>query len=187
MTFPAELRRYRITVVLASLLLAAAGVVALGLVLTASSGTGSPIPFLLFAVVTLPIAAFGLVGVPRWYRRAGRIVSSTAPHPALATLSLDEGSDSTALYAEVRWSQGSAEPLHPVALVIPAWDVRPLLGLQLPVGGYVDPERSRLVALSTPQGMLWCVPPGRIVSHGSSPSRHSGDHPSRPPRPGSGL
>jgi hypothetical protein len=56
MTIPAELRRYRFIVMVASLLLAVVGVVAPARVLAASSGTGSPNLFLVLAVITLPIA-----------------------------------------------------------------------------------------------------------------------------------
>jgi hypothetical protein len=177
MTLPRELRRYRLTVLLASLLLTAVGVGALALALTGSAGMAGPIPLLLFAAVTLPVALFGLIGVPLWYRRAVRIVSSTTPRPVLATLSLDEGSDSTCLDAELHGLKGAAGPLDAVALLIPTWDVRPLLGTPLDVGAYVDPERRRLVALSTPRGMLWCLPPGRLIADGSSPARDRRDHP----------
>ncbi|SBO42094.1 hypothetical protein [Cyanobium sp. NIES-981] len=187
MTFPAELRRYRLTVLVASLLLAAVGVAALAVALAPSTNAGNPIPYLLFAAATLPVALFGLIGVPRWYRRAGRIVAGTPPRPALASLRLEEGSDSTALYAEVRIGESAAQALDAVALLIPAWDVGPLLGGPMPVGLYVDPERCRLVAIAVPQGMLWCLPPGRIIPDGSPPARDGRDHPPGAGGPGGGL
>ncbi len=109
------------------------------------------------------MAAFGLFFVPRWYHRAAYVVSTTSPLAATATLSLESGSDSTSLYAAVSLPQSSSGHLEGITLLIPRWNVRSVLDSPLPVRLYVDPSSSRLVAISTERGMLWCMPTGQVV------------------------
>ena len=109
------------------------------------------------------MAAFGLFFVPRWYHRAAFVVSTTSPLAATATLTLDNGSDSTSLYAAVSGPQSSSIHLERIALLIPRWNVRSVLGSSLPVRLHIDPSNSRLVAISTEHGMLWCMPTGQVV------------------------
>jgi hypothetical protein len=91
------------------------------------------------------------------------VVSTTSPLAATATLTLDNGSDSTSLYAAVSGPQSSSIHLERIALLIPRWNVRSVLGSPLPVRLHVDPSNSRLVAISTEHGMLWCMPTGQVV------------------------
>jgi hypothetical protein len=162
-SFPPELRRYRLLVVASSFLLAGAGSFALVAASSAPPGTASRIPLVIFAITALPVAAFGLFFVPRWYHRAAYVVSTTSPLAATATLSLEAGSDSTSLCAAVSLPQSSSGRLERIALLIPRWNVRSVLGLSLPVRLHVDPSNSRLVAISTEHGMLWCMPTGQVV------------------------
>jgi len=162
-SFPPELRRYRLLVITSSLLLGGAGGFALIAALSPPSGSDSRIPLALFAIAALPVAAFGLFFVPRWYHRAAYVVSTSSPLAATATLSLESGSDSTSLYAAVSLPQPSSGHLERIALLIPRWNVRSVLGSSLPVRLYVDPSGSRLVAISTEHGMLWCMPTGQVV------------------------
>jgi len=162
-SFPPELRRYRLLVITSSLLLAGAGGLALVAALSPSRGTDSRIPLVIFAIAALPVAAFGLFFVPRWYHRAAYVVATTSPLAATATLSLEAGSDSTSLYAAVSLPHISFGRMERIALLIPRWNVRSVLGSSLPVRLHVDPSNSRLVAISTEHGMLWCMPTGEIV------------------------
>ena len=163
MSFPPELRRYRRLVITSSLLLAGAGGFALVAALSPGHTETSPIPLFLFAIFTLPMAAFGLIFVPRWYHRAAFVVSTTSPLAATAILTLDNGSDSTSLYAAVSGPQSSSIHLERIALLIPRWNVRSVVGSPLPVRLHVDPSNSRLVAISTEHGILWCMPTGQVV------------------------
>jgi hypothetical protein len=168
MSFPAELRRYLLLVITSSVILAGAAGIALFIAFLAGPATQSPIPFLLFAIVALPVALFGIFFVPRWYHRAGYIVASTSPVAAVATLTLEADSDSTSLYAAVFLPQPSATPVEHIAILIPRWNVRSVLGSSLAVHLYVDPASSRLVAISTEHGLLWCMPTGQVVRAGSA-------------------
>jgi sterol desaturase/sphingolipid hydroxylase (fatty acid hydroxylase superfamily) len=75
-SFPPELRRYRLLVITSSVLLAGAAGVALFVAFSPRPVTQSPLPFVLFAIVAVPVALFGVFFVPRWYHRAGYIVAS---------------------------------------------------------------------------------------------------------------
>lgn len=161
--FPPELSRYRFLVVGSSLLLAGAGGVALFIAFSADPAGRSPIPFVLFALIAFAVSGFGLFFVPRWYRRAANVVATNAPLPGLATLTLESGTDSTSLYATVSTLEPSARPLERIGLLIPRWDVRPLLGVSLTVDLHIEPSSSRLMAISTDRGVLWCMPAGRVV------------------------
>ncbi len=162
MSFPLELRRYRLAVITTSLLVGGAGGFALFAAMSLESGTDSLV-LVLFAIVILPLAGFGLFFVPRWYHRAGHIVSSTSPIAAVATLTLETDSDSTSLYAAVSLPHSPTKLLKRVAVLSPKWDVRSLLGSSLSVQLYVDPASSRLVAISTENGLLWCMPTGQVI------------------------
>jgi hypothetical protein len=166
--FPPELRRYRLIVVGASLFLAGAGAIALIAALSPDTTRRSAIVLALFAIAALAVSGFGLLFVPRWYRRAAYVVSTAAPFPGVATLTLDSDSDSTSLYADVSTSEPSIRPLHRVALLIPRWDVRPFVGSSLEVGLHVDPGSSRLMAISSKPGVLWCMPTGQVMRHGGT-------------------
>jgi hypothetical protein len=161
-SFPPELRRYRLLVITSSLLLAGAGGFALIAALLPEHTETSPIPLFLFAIAALPMAAFGLFFVPRWYHRAAHVVSTTSPLAATATLTL-ETSDPNSLYADVSVPQSSPIQLERIALLIPRWNVRSVLGSSLPVGLHIDPSNSRLMAISTEHGMLWCMPTGQVI------------------------
>jgi hypothetical protein len=169
-TFPPELKRYRLLVVGSSLFLAGVGGVSLFLALSPGSSERSPIPFVLFAIVAFAVSAFGLFFVPRWYRRAAHIVSTTPPLPGFAILTLEADSESTALYAMVSTPDPAARPLERIALLIPRWKVQPLLGASLSVGLHIDPSSSRLMAISTEHGVLWCMPTGTVVRRSSATS-----------------
>lgn len=161
--FPPELSGYRFLVVGSSLLLAGAGSVALFVAFSGDSTGGSPIPFVLFALIAFAVSGFGLFFVPRWYRRAANVVATTTPWPGLATLTLETDSDSTSLYATVSTLETSARPLGHIAVLMPRWDVRPLLGASLSVDLHIEPSSSHLVAISTDRGLLWCMPTGWIA------------------------
>ena len=163
MSFPPELRRYRLTVIAVSLLVGGAGVVALIVATLPATSTGSVIALGLYAIVVLPLATFGLFFVPRWYRRAGQVVATTSPIAGVAVLTLESSSDSDSLYATVSIPKTSTRPLKEVALLHPKWDVQSLLGSSQSVQLYVDPDGSRLVAIATDHGMLWCMPTGQIL------------------------
>lgn len=162
-SFPPELRRYRLVVLAASLGLASAGTAA-G-VIAASPTTTREAAWVLavFAITALVVAGFGIVCVPRWYRRAGYVVTAIPPVQSVATLLLESDSDSTSLYATVARPEDTIECMDRVALLIPQWDIHPLLGLCLPVALHVDPSTSRLMAITTQGGVLWCMPRGQRV------------------------
>jgi len=162
-SFPPELGRYRLMVVGSSLLLAGMGGGALFVALSPDAGGRSPIPFVLFAVVAFAVSAFGIFFVPRWYRRAALVVSTAPRVPGIVSLTLEADSESTSLYATVSTPDPSFRLLERIALLIPRWDIRPLLGSSLSVGLHVDPSSSRLMAISTERGVLWCMPTGTVV------------------------
>jgi len=162
-SFPPELRGYRIVVVGSSLFLAGVGAVALFVALSPNT-TGGPVIFLvLFAIAAFAVSVFGLVFVPRWYRRAACVVSTAVPLPGAVTLLLESDSESTSLYATITRPEASAEVLTRVSVLIPRWDVRPFLGTSLSVDLHVDPSTSRLMAITSKHGILWCMPTGQIV------------------------
>jgi len=161
-SLPPELRRHCLLAIAMSLLVGGAGVGALFVAISPELSSGSPVPFVLFAIVIIPLAAYWLFCVPRWYRRAAHVVGSTSPMAAVATFTLDT-IDSTSLYAAVSLPQSSVTPPKPVTLLCPRWNVRSVLGSALSVQLYVDPASRRLVAISTEHGMLWCIPPGQVV------------------------
>jgi len=161
--FPPELRRYRLVVVASSLFLAGAGGIALHAAFSPDPVGSSPIPFVLFAAVAFSVSGFALFFVPRWYRRAVHLVSTTAPLPGRATLTLEEDSESTSLFATVSTPEAPDGPMDRIALLMPRWAFRPFLGRPLVVGLHVDPSSSRLMAISTEHGLLWCMPMGCVV------------------------
>jgi hypothetical protein len=164
---PPELRRYRLIVVASSLLLAAAGSIALLVILAPDPAPRPAIPLVLFAVVALAVTAYGLFFVPRWYHRAAYVISTSAPLSSVATLTLETDTESTSLYAAVSTAEASAQPLDRIALLMPRWDVRRFLDAPLAVDLYIDLSSSRLVAISSKHGVLWCMPSGHVVRNRS--------------------
>jgi hypothetical protein len=162
-SFPPELRRYLTIVVGLSLFLACAGAVAL-FVAVSPNTTGGPVSVLmLFAVAAFSLSVFGLVYVPRWYRRAACVVNTAVPLPGAATLLLESESESTSLYATISRPEASAEVLDRVAVLFPRWDIRPFLGTSISVDLHVDPSTSRLMAITSKHGVLWCIPTGQVL------------------------
>jgi hypothetical protein len=162
MSFPIELRRYLLTAITASLLIGGAGGFALFAATALTSGTDSLV-LVLVAIVFLSFAGFGLFFIPRWYHRAGHIVSSTTPIAAVATFTLETDSDSTSLSAAVSVPHSPTKLRKQIAVLSPKWDRRALLGSSRSVQLFIDPSSSRLVAISTEKGMLWCMPMGQVI------------------------
>jgi len=167
-SFPPELQRYRFMVVGSSLLLAGAGLAALVLAFSPGSENRSLIPFVAFAIVAFAVSGFGLFFAPRWYRRAADVVSGIPPVSGMATFTVEEDSDSTSLYAAVSAGDLSAPSRVRVALLFPRWDVRPLCGAPQSVRLHIDPFNSRLMAVTTTRGTLWCMPTGHVLRHHSA-------------------
>jgi len=130
---------------------------AVGVATIAAAALGkAPVPLWAafgLAAVTLAVAWLGTVVNPRWYRESTRIVSSVQPLPGSARLRLEPDSDSTSLYARVEPSRAEGE----IPLLLPRWDVRPLLDSDVPVSLYLHPRTSAVVALRTDRGLLWTI------------------------------
>lgn len=155
--FPPELKRYRLIVFSASLLLGGAGVAVL-----LYPPEGSPtLPRLLFAALALAMSGFGFFAVLRWYQRAAYVVATVLPRPCSASLHIDEDSDSTSLYVSLLLSEYEA-PVR-VEVIMPRWDVHDFLNTVYAVNLYIDPSNTRLMAIDTPHGRLWCMPIGTEI------------------------
>lgn len=152
--FPSELKRYRRLVISASLLLGVAGAAVLFF-----PPEGSPtLPRLLFATMALVMSGFGFFVILRWYQRAAYVVATVMPRNFSASLHIAKNSNYPTLYASVLLSE--YEPPVRVAVIMPHWNVREFLNTIYTVNLYVDPSNSRLMAIDTPYGRLWCMPIG---------------------------
>lgn len=156
LSFPPELKRYRYIVISASLLLGGAGAAVLFFPPEASP----TLPRLLFAMTALMMSGIGCWVMWYWYPRAVYVVATTTPRPFFASLHLNE-EKFTILYASVLLSE--YEPPVRVAVIMPRWNVRVFLNRIDTVKLYIDPSSSRLMAIATPHGMLWCIPLGICV------------------------
>jgi hypothetical protein len=157
MPYPPELLRHQIVAIGASLLLSVVGMGSL--VYGLRSDDSASTAFVAFGAVSL------LVGPPMawlsgsWYRRAARLVAAGQPVAAAIALFTKSDFDSATLFAEVRLVGNVAgKPLR-VAVLAPRWDYRSWLGSSsLNAGLFIEPSSSRLMAISTQRGMLWCIP-----------------------------
>lgn len=155
--FPSELKRYRLIVICASVLLGGAGAAVL-----LFPPEGSPtLPRLLFAAMALAMSGFGFFAVLLWYQRAAYVVATVAPRPCSGSLHLDEDSESTSLTVSLLLSHN--EPPVRVAVILPRWNVRAFLNTVYTVNLYIDPSNARLMAIDTPHGRLWCMPIGTRI------------------------
>jgi hypothetical protein len=156
MPYPPELLRHQVVAVGASLLLSFAGVASL--VHGFRSGEDSSAIFVAFGTAALPIGA--LLGwlSTSWYRRAAKLVSSGQQVAAIITLVAEADLESTTLYAEVGPVGKIADRSLRVAVLTPHWEYRSFLGTPLGAGLFVEPSSSRLMAISTQLGVLWCIP-----------------------------
>jgi hypothetical protein len=151
--YPPELLRHQIIAISSSLLMSFVGLVAL--VYGLRSHDSSSKIFIAFAVITL------LVGLPMawlsffWYRRAARLVSGGQEVSGSIRLIAKSDFDSTTLYAEVITS--TSKSLR-VAVLAPRWAYKEWLGNSQSAGLFVEPASSKIMAISTSQGMLWCIP-----------------------------
>jgi hypothetical protein len=151
--YPPELIRHQTIAISTSLLMSLVGFVALGYGLR-SHDSSSKI-FVAFAAITL------LVGLPMawlsffWYRRAARLVSGGQEISVSVRLIAKSDFDSTTLYAEVVTS--TSKSLR-VAVLAPRWAYKEWLGSSQTAGLFVEPASSKIMAISTSQGMLWCIP-----------------------------
>ena len=73
------------------------------------------------------------------------------------TLLAESDSESTTLYAEVHLLSNAAASLR-IAVLVPRWEYRSLLGKSQSAGLFIEPTTSRPMAISTQRGMLWCIP-----------------------------
>lgn len=160
--FPPELKRYRLIVISASLLLGGTGTAVLFL-----PPEGSPtLPRLIFAAMALAMSGFGFFAVLRWYQRAAYVVATVAPRPCSGSLHLDEDSESTSLTVSLLLSHDE-QPVR-VAVILPRWNVRAFLNTVYTVKLYIDPSNARLMAIDTPHGRLWCMPIGTRIPQGKA-------------------
>ncbi len=156
MPYPPELLRHQIVAVGASLLLSVVGIGSLvgGLRSDDSASTA----FIAFGAVSLLVGPSLAWLSGSWYRRAARLVAAGRQVAAVITLFTKADSESTTLYVEVRLAENaSGTPLR-VAVLAPRWDYRSGLGSSLNAGLFIEPSSARLMAISTQQGMLWCIP-----------------------------
>ena len=155
-----ELRRHTILVELSSLALLVAGA-ALVYATLAGLPLVEGIPETIAFLVAACFIVLGYVGAvlsPRWYRHATQVVQSATPVHAMVSLRLESDSDSTHLYADVQSIDGPPLDDPEVALLIPRWDVAPLVGEPREVEAWRDPESGKLLALRLEQGLLWSMP-----------------------------
>jgi hypothetical protein len=157
-----ELRRHVAIVVAASTVLGLiAGSLVVGLARGAPEVTEIPSPLVaVFVLSAFLVAYLGLFVTPRWYGEASRLVATTVPTRASVRLALFNDGDSASLTALVDLPDGRTEN---IALVPPRWDVRPLLGADVPAQVYIHPDSSEIVAVAVDRGRLWRLPPGRRV------------------------
>jgi hypothetical protein len=112
----------------------------------------------LVAACFLVVGYVGAVLSPRWYRRATKVVQAETPVNATVSLRLESTSDSTHLYADVQSIDGPALDDPEVGLLIPRWDVTPLVGQDQDVEAWRDPRNGKVLAFKTGHGMLWTMP-----------------------------
>ena len=156
-----DLRRHVAVTWLSSAALGIAGLAMLA-ALAAGAPALRPIPtwlIVIFVIMALAIGYFGAIVAPRRYRAASHVVSSVGPVPDSMTLRLDSSSDSTSLYGRLEAVEGAGvfQPRE-IPLLIPRWDIAPLLKTKTPVSVYIDPQTSDIVAFGTAAGLLWCLP-----------------------------
>lgn len=164
MLFPAELRRYGYLVVGSSLLLFAASLAAITVAFIENAQGRSSLPYAAFAAVAIPIAALGLILAPRWYRRAAYVISNFPALQAEVRFTQTKDSDSSTFYATVLVIERAIIPALSVAIVRPVWEVQQLTGLTQSVQLHVDRSTSRLMAISTPHGVVWCLPNNHAIT-----------------------
>jgi hypothetical protein len=143
--------------VAASLVLGLAfGIAGAAMLVAVASGMRGQIPLwaaLFFGFSGIAVGYLGAVANLRGYRRATRVVESTAPAAGTATFRLVEDSDSTSLYARL-------DPLDAeLPLLPPRWQLADLVGRRVEVQVFRDPATSRVAALRTAKGLLWALPP----------------------------
>jgi hypothetical protein len=159
-----DVRKHVVLATVASVFLAGTGVFAVYEALSQPMRRSSLVAFLVFATAALVTSWLGVITVPRWYRRATRLTLTGPSVPGTVILTLEADADSTSLYGAVSGAASGSEGSDRVALLMPSWDFKPLLGVALSAELYVDPSNSRLMAIATHDGYLWCVPPGTILS-----------------------
>jgi hypothetical protein len=156
-----DLRRFVAATFLST---AALGLVGLTLLVAAAGGVPAfrAVPTwvtVVVAMVFLAVAYLGTVVAPGGYRAASDVVSSVRPIPGSVVLRLESSSDSTALYGRLDALESErVVQRRELPLLLPRWDVAPLLRAPAPVTVYLDPQTSDIVAFRTASGLLWCIP-----------------------------
>lgn len=156
MLYPPELLRHQVVAVGASLLLSFLGIAVL--VYGLSSQDASSTGFIAFGVVALLVGLSLAWLSSSWYRRAVRLVSAGQQTDATITLVVKSDSDSTTLYAQVSAVGKIADHSLGVAVLAPRWEYQSWLDRSQSARLFIEPSSSRLMAISTQRGMLWCIP-----------------------------
>jgi hypothetical protein len=155
-----DLRRHVSTMVFGGVAIGIGGLVLPVLFMVGVPGVSAIPPWALFAVCVTDTGLTYLATsvAPRWYRNASRAVASAEPLEAQVTLRIESSSDSRSLHAHLESSPlpitGSTP--HDLALLIPTWEVTPLLAGTQTVSLYL--HGPRIVAMRTPAGLLWALP-----------------------------
>ena len=155
-----DLRRQVSATVFAGVAIGVGGLVLPALFALGVPGVSQIPPWVLFGVCLADtvLTYLATVVAPRWYRNASQAVEASEPLEAQVSLRIVSSSNSRSLLAHLESSPlpltGSAP--HDVPLLMPTWDVTPLLTDPLTVSLFV--HDARIVALRTASGILWAMP-----------------------------
>lgn len=154
--YPPELSRHQAVAVGSCLLLTLAGVIALHVGLS-DAGRSSKIG-ILFGVVALGLSAYMVFVTTSWCRKAAQLVSAGVSFAAEVSLVSVDEFGATVLYADIVVPGRGSSIVMRRTVLTPRWDYSPALGLSQKAELFVEPGSSLPMAISTPAGMLWCLP-----------------------------
>ncbi len=103
--------------------------------------------------------ALGLTFMVVAFRRSRRslwVVANASPVEMLLTLEVNEDSDSTTYYAQLRDLHSAKARWR--AWVDPTFKARSMVGLEVPAQVFIDPTSGAPAAIKVEQGMLWANP-----------------------------
>lgn len=160
MAYPTELLRHQIIAVATSAVLSIAGIAAL--IYGLRSGGDYASGLVAYGIVSLLVGLAMAHLTFSWYRRAARLVAAGTSITAHATLIRDESMESTSLYVGISLSGSNTQLPVRVAVLTPAWDYTNMLQGSHTVALFIEPRSSKLMAVSTIHGTLWCIPHNQV-------------------------